>query len=743
MTFLSAAMLAGIFAFNIPLIIHLFNRSKFKVVRWGAMHLLDSVVRKNTRRIKLEQILLLMVRAMIPVALALAMAGPVATSLRAISADTPSGLVVMLDASFSMMAGEGESSHFELAQREARRLIEALPRGSTATVLLIGHQTVALTDRPTTDLARLLDRLDAAEPTHTAAQMVPAIEYGLEVASRLPHARRDVVLLSDFQMVDWPTGMEDSLSRLTAPYRDSATAPRLSLIPVGGPIRENLAVMDKQLSSGVAAVGRPMRVEVAVRNFGLDRSAPVRGDILIDGQRRSGIRFDAMEPGELRTSVSESPLIFTEEEVGHRLIEVTIDADRLWADNAWLGSVEVVGRIPVLLVEGRRLGEFGQGASDYLYDLLQPFAAAGEGRERDLFVVDRVPMGDLRTVDLSRYRVVVICDGPAPAAEWLERLTAWVREGGGLLLFPGEQMLAQREQWNAMLLEGDVPLLPARIDGASTATGDDEPLASVLVESYQHAALRLFNDPARGDLSVLRAWKWLNLRPDREGDATISSPGRTIARFADGQPFLVERAVGEGRVMLSAVSADTGWSSMPIRRIFLPLVQQLVADLGATTVSVYRPELGDRIAVAAPGELIGREVEVVFWPLREPGTAAQADDAVRRTVRIEDRQGRGLVPLGVAEVPGVHRIRGPENYSRVVVLNAPRSESDLRRIEPERLVALAEAADGGRYDDSGGFLAASRRQHGREMWVWFLAVAVGLLFIEPWLQQWMVGRRRE
>ena len=60
MSFLNQILAFGAAAALIPLIIHLFNRSRFRVVEWGAMHLLESVLRKNRKQVQLEQIILLL-----------------------------------------------------------------------------------------------------------------------------------------------------------------------------------------------------------------------------------------------------------------------------------------------------------------------------------------------------------------------------------------------------------------------------------------------------------------------------------------------------------------------------------------------------------------------------------------------------------------------------------------------------------------------------------------------------------
>ena len=104
MTFLNAILLGGILAGAIPVIIHIINRNRFRQIRWGAMHLLEQILRSRRRRLRIEQILLLLVRIAIPVLLALCMARPVLTGAKALLGKAKTSLVIVLDNSYSMNA---------------------------------------------------------------------------------------------------------------------------------------------------------------------------------------------------------------------------------------------------------------------------------------------------------------------------------------------------------------------------------------------------------------------------------------------------------------------------------------------------------------------------------------------------------------------------------------------------------------------------------------------------------------
>jgi len=83
MTFLNGILLGGAIAGTIPLAIHLLNRNRPRTIRWGAMQLLASQPKSKRQHIELEQLLLLLLRISIPILLALCMARPIASSLRA------------------------------------------------------------------------------------------------------------------------------------------------------------------------------------------------------------------------------------------------------------------------------------------------------------------------------------------------------------------------------------------------------------------------------------------------------------------------------------------------------------------------------------------------------------------------------------------------------------------------------------------------------------------------------------
>src|SRR4051812_1854778 len=58
----NSALIYGLAAASVPIIIHLLNRRRFREVQFAAMRFLIAAVKKNSRKIRIEQWLLLAVR---------------------------------------------------------------------------------------------------------------------------------------------------------------------------------------------------------------------------------------------------------------------------------------------------------------------------------------------------------------------------------------------------------------------------------------------------------------------------------------------------------------------------------------------------------------------------------------------------------------------------------------------------------------------------------------------------------
>src|SRR3954471_4053317 len=72
----SGFLIAGVSLIDLPIIIHILNRQRFRIVNWAAMEFLLRAMRKNRKRLKLEQWILLAARCLAVILIGLALAEP-------------------------------------------------------------------------------------------------------------------------------------------------------------------------------------------------------------------------------------------------------------------------------------------------------------------------------------------------------------------------------------------------------------------------------------------------------------------------------------------------------------------------------------------------------------------------------------------------------------------------------------------------------------------------------------------
>src|SRR2546423_8673983 len=182
---------AGLGLVSIPIIIHLLNRRRYKVVNWAAMEFLLRAMRKNRRRLRFEQWMLLATRCLLVFLLGLALARPLGcenASVAGIGGRT--GLnVFVIDNSYSMayQAGRpsGARTHLEQARKIARALIERLNSGGeSVAIITAGRPAAALPgfEKPSYNLTAAASAVERVEQTYGSTDLLGALQMAIRVA---------------------------------------------------------------------------------------------------------------------------------------------------------------------------------------------------------------------------------------------------------------------------------------------------------------------------------------------------------------------------------------------------------------------------------------------------------------------------------------------------------------------------------------------------------------------------------
>jgi hypothetical protein len=720
MTFLNSALLIGIFTLAIPLIIHLFHKSRFKTVKWGAMHLLEAVIRQNQRRIRMEQWILLAIRCAIPALLALMMARPLWKGASKLLGDAKTSTVVLLDNSYSMEASRAGTSNWALARDEAARIVSDLKNGSEATVIMMGEGGSGLLDAPTYDTGRLLQALNKSDAGFGAATVPDALSRAASTLGGMHETVRQVVVLTDFQRQSFTAQEDTLLGQKIDELKKQPVPPGITFFDIGQEIKENVAVESLEFSKLMVGVGQKVQIRANLRNFGETAWPDLRVTFRVDGKDKGAaqIKLGASEKGQvLFTHAFDTP--------GSHVIEVTADADALKADNSYFASIPVRDKLPVLLVNGDPSTEPLKGETDFAEIALQPYAA-GRVELADL-IKPRVITGDaLNAQSLNDVAVVILANVRRLNDEQVRALEDFVKAGGGLLICPGSKIDVNWYQ-SALVRDGK-GLLPLGFAQLAGDAKENAPTVGIVSQRFENPALELFNDPRNGSLSDAAIRLWYKMK---ESSASLNAEApETLARLDSGDPFLVERKFGEGRVIACATALDADWSNLPMRPSYLPWLQRLTVYLASTIFPPRNLKVEDSIAAFTSAADVDKEAT-----LTKPSGEVEKAKVVKRGTR-------GLVEFTKMQRPGLYTLQLPSGLPVHYVVNADRRESDLAKLTAKEIGDLTRAHEVSLVHSAAEYKQVEqKRRFGTELWKWLLWGLLIFVIAEVVLEQIFAGVR--
>lgn len=614
----------------LPLIAHMARQRPRDRQAFGAMLLLQRVVKRLRRRRRLKDPLLLALRLL---AMLLVVLGSVSPRL-SWPGDQPalggSGrVVVIVDRSLSMSLQDGGSTLLARARDQAAQTVRDLPEGTLAAAVAFDSEAERLVPSLTADHGRILERIDALQPSSGTSDLRGAL---LEARQLLGGEPGEVLVYSDQA---GPRMVGEAVPELEALLQAGS-----SVIPVlvaGDPPR-NVAITRASYGEGIEGG----QVTVRITNFGPD-PIEVPCEVILPDGARIPIFADLPPQGE-----AEEQVTVPREALGG-VGRATCEDPDLALDDSRYFHLPRVGASRVMVVDGDPGDTPVLSEVYFLERALAPWGGVRTGVTPDV-----VPPAGLGHLDPERHRVVFLANVSDPRPHG-PRLVEFVRKGGALVMAAGDNITAER--YNAAL--GSV--LPSPVRRARDLADPGEQGVSLALPDLEHALFTPFARTGRGGFGRVRAHRVLTLEPYDD-----SSEVHTLLRFEGGVPALIERQVGQGRVLLWTGSLDLAWSNLPLQSVFMPLVQRMVGWLGG--------EAGGGAArfEATAGELVS-------LPLPEMVLAAEIIGPSGAPVRSRVEASRLLF---IPPEAGAYAMRIEDAPPLVwVAVNTPPHESDTRAYE--------------------------------------------------------------
>jgi hypothetical protein len=751
-------MAAGGAATSIPIIIHLLNKRKFRIIIWAAMEWLLAAQRRNARRLKFHRWLLLAIRCL---AILLIAAGIAQLVLQTTAIGSLLGeqhaVIIIWDDSYSMGyqqgadggRGDGAATAFERSKRLLTDYVTRLKSGDT--VMLIRASTGGTAEsanlKPTPDHQAVISQINNTPLTDAATDLPTAFDRARQVLSDIEKTTRwrQLLLVTDCSnstIHDPRRGLsggttENTIEGVNGDKLKKAAQGAIAhttngndflVRDVGVDTQVNMAVTGLVSKRPVVVAGVPADMQVEVFN-GSDRpELDVGVSVLVDGVAAQTIKIPRIEPA----SFQKAEASVTVATAGRHLVEARLGrGDLLAVDDTRRLMLNVRKEIPVLLVDGSP-GDGGRTSFGSTFYLWAVYPIPEVKTTGDIFGTKIISELELPTTPLAGYDVIVLSDTSDPGPATRDALRKFVADGGLLMVFPGTRTDAQR--MNEALGPNGAGLLPATFGQPDNMATPDQAMEgkAFAAENFQkNDVMRIFAaDYAAGKepgFLTARTMRYLKLGVPADGSV------ETVLRYAekDGTPgdaaIVLKRGAGAdpakgepgGSVVQFASTADMTWTTWPGRPSFVPFVYEL------TFYAMSRASLN-----AGAGLTLD-----VGGALHLPGDAAAAGPWIgphdsRLTVTQDVQEGRSVLNGPTLHWAGVY---GPVtgDVRPVVAVNPEVREADIRHVQKERMAA-ALGTDVRNVLDNPSMIAwqSSAAMPGSWLGPSLVLAALGLFFLE-------------
>jgi uncharacterized membrane protein len=570
MTFLNPAVLFGLLAASIPVLIHLFNLRKLKKIEFSTLTFLKELQKNRIRKIKLKQWLLLALRVLIILLLVLAFARPTLEGI-AIGGTTSAAkttAVFILDDTFSMSVVDGEGSYLNQAKQSIQELARNLQEGDEVALILVSERRKE-NIKTSTNLSEFISSVDEIEPSYSSGYLHDAVVSAGNILASSKNFNKEIYIFSDFQ--NGRISEKGLLSDLSQVLGEKV---KIYSFNYSGKEIYNIGVDNIKIETQIFEKNKPVVFNTTVTNYS---SREVNNAVvsLFVNKERTAQKSVTLEPGQTSVITLEALI----KETGYNNVFVEIEDDEIMQDNKRYTTLFIPDKIPIII--------FYDDEEDTRFIELA-IQSSGTG---ETIKISKRNLGQLTSVNLSQFDVAFVVGSENLISP--ERLKTFVENGGGLFLFPGSK--STDESFQKLL--GSFNLPSSR--GIFGEKGSQNNVVNFDKVEINHPIFQnIFLEGAKKNIESPDINYHFKIIPEGKGINLIS--------LMNGFSFLSEFKIGKGKVFLCNTSPVLGWSNFPVKAIFPALINKSVFYLASKNEAEEKFLAGDIVDINVANKSISR-----------------------------------------------------------------------------------------------------------------------------------------
>lgn len=699
MTFLNPLLLWGLAAVSIPILIHIFNLKKTKKIEFSTLMFLKEIQQSKYKKIKLKQLLILLSRIAFIIFLVMMFAKPYETGfLGAPAFKSKSSVLIILDDSFSMQTRDKNGSDLENGKKKIEMLLDALGPNNEIFFTTVSSINKPSSYVPVKDVSRIKDTLSLIKTSALSRDLNEVMYYAEDILSSSSNTLKEIYLITDAQAGFLKT---DGVIPPVFKEKDNLN---FSVILTGTRNANNISIDTINTVSKIFEKNRPVKIKAIINNHNNFNSAN-KSVILTLGNFKEEKVLDIPA-----NSISEAEFIIKPEQSGYlsgsiELVQNEISDDEISADNRQYFAFFVPEKVNVLIVSPAPFD------AEYIKLVLNTSKEISPGTESTTFFnIKEVNSADISNEDLNLYNSIIIINKQRFSSAESAKIKNYIESGGGVILYPGN--MTDIENYNNELMKQmDLPYITGRFNLSEAAAFDKVDLEHPVFEGIFRSA---------GDK------KNIGVESPLVSNGITSGSGKntvSIVTLTGGINFMTEYSMGKGKLIMFSSPPDMSSSDFPGKNLFSPVTIRSV--LYTANINGIKPAITGRDYFI---EL--NKMSLVYDSLNLVSSSKD-----NNSVRYDLNESTGLVNIGTGLLNSDnYRVMNSGRNIMTIPVNFSRTESVSGRMGIEEISSLLN--DG--YGIKSNVIAPDEllvasildTRNGRDLWMYFLLIAVIFLILE-------------
>lgn len=683
MTFLNPAILFGLLAASIPIIIHLLNLRKLKKIEFSTLQFLKELQKNKIRKIILKQWLLLALRVLIILSIVTAFARPtlVGVSIGGTTSAVKTTAVFILDDTFSMSVIDENGSYFNQAKEAIKDILKQFEEGDEFGLILLSHQPDEI--EMTSNLSKFTQEIDAVSISFASGKLNNAIIKAALLIGDAKNFNKEIYLFTDFQK-----GRLANENEIISLKEQLGEQVRLYSFNYGGKAVSNFGIENLKINTQIFEKDKPVKFNAVVKNYSDRIKDNLVASLFIDGERLAQQSLN-LNPGESKIANLEAPA----KNFGYSEALVEIEEDDILEDNKRFTSFNIPEKIPVLLL------------ADKPDDTKLIDAALKSVSESGYFDIAIKKTEQISGLQLNNFQVIILVSDNFSNAQ--VKINQFLSSGRGIITFPSS---------------------------ATDGSGFNNSLNSIgissvgsLVKMESRQSIRFsetdFNHPLFENIFMDEKKKQIE-SPEIYSYFKINSggKGKSIIKLEDESSFLSEYSISGGKVLVFGVSPVFQWSDFPIKSIFAPLITKSVMYFSSKNT-------GDENYIA--GETINVNVSERTLPQIKVVRPDKSEDFIN----VNESQASDFISYSSTSLSGSYKFYSGEKLLASVNINTDPAESVTEYLSESEFDEYLEKINlNGRHirieKDENPAQMILQARFGSELWRYFVIIAILLALVE-------------